>query len=157
MFPLYIVAAAAHLHRQLRWRPATTVAHPLLWSLHLAYLFIPLGLAALATHSAGWPITLSLTSHLLSAGSMGTMILGMIARVSLGHSGRALQVGHRITVAFALVILSALMRVLLPLCWPNLTLTGWNLSGWSWIAAYGLFVWVYAPILTSPRADGRPG
>lgn len=157
MFPLYIVAAAAHLYRQLRWRPATTVAHPLLWSLHLAYLFIPLGLAALAAHSAGWPITLSLTSHLLSAGSMGTMILGMIARVSLGHSGRALQVGHRITVAFALVILSALMRVLLPLCWPNLTLTGWNLSGWSWIAAYGLFVWVYAPILTSPRADGRPG
>ncbi|MBP0604562.1 NnrS family protein [Aeromonas sanarellii] len=157
MFPLYIVAAAAHLYRQLRWRPATTVAHPLLWSLHLAYLFIPLGLAALAAHSAGWPITLSLTSHLLSAGSMGTMILGMIARVSLGHSGRALQVRHRITVAFALVILSALMRVLLPLCWPNLTLTGWNLSGWSWIAAYGLFVWVYAPILTSPRADGHPG
>ncbi|MCR6556315.1 NnrS family protein [Aeromonas sp. CPF2-S1] len=49
------------------------------------------------------------------------------------------------------------MRVLLPLFWPNLTLEGWNLSGWSWIAAYGLFVWVYTPILTSPRADGRPG
>lgn len=157
MVPLYIVAAGLHLGRQLRWRPGTTLAQPLLWSLHLAYLFIPLGLLALAAHAAGLPLSLSLASHLLSAGCMGTMILGMIARVSLGHSGRALHVGRRITLAFALVILSAFMRVLLPLYWPSLTLTGWNLSGWSWIAAYGLFVWVYTPILTRPRADGRPG
>jgi len=157
MVPLYIVAAGLHLGRQLRWRPGTTLAQPLLWSLHLAYLFIPLGLLALAVQAAGLPLSLSLASHLLSAGCMGTMILGMIARVSLGHSGRALHVGRRITLAFALVILSAFIRVLLPLYWPSLTLTGWNLSGWSWIAAYGLFVWVYTPILTRPRADGRPG
>ena len=157
MVPLYIVAAGLHLGRQLRWRPGTTLAQPLLWSLHLAYLFIPLGLLALAAQAAGLPLSLSLASHLLSAGCMGTMILGMIARVSLGHSGRALHVGRRITMAFALVIVSALVRVLIPLYWPTLTLTGWNLSGWSWIAAYGLFVWVYTPILTRPRADGRPG
>ncbi|MFM5165126.1 NnrS family protein [Aeromonas rivipollensis] len=157
MVPLYIVAAGLHLGRQLRWRPGTTLAQPLLWSLHLAYLFIPLGLLALAAQAAGLPLSLSLASHLLSAGCMGTMILGMIARVSLGHSGRALHVGRKITLAFALVILSAFMRVLLPLYWPSLTLTGWNLSGWSWIAAYGLFVWVYTPILARPRADGRPG
>lgn len=157
MVPLYIVAAGLHLGRQLRWRPGTTLAQPLLWSLHLAYLFIPLGLLALAAQAAGLPLSLSLASHLLSAGCMGTMILGMIARVSLGHSGRALHVGRRITLAFALVILSAFVRVLLPLYWPTLTLTGWNLSGWSWIAAYGMFVWVYTPILARPRADGRPG
>ena len=157
MVPLYIVAAGLHLGRQMRWRPGTTLAQPLLWSLHLAYLFIPLGLLALAAQAAGLPLSLSLASHLLSAGCMGTMILGMIARVSLGHSGRALHVGRRITLAFALVILSAFMRVLLPLYWPSLTMTGWNLSGWSWIAAYGMFVWVYTPILTRPRADGRPG
>ena len=157
MVPLYIVAAGLHLGRQLRWRPGTTLAQPLLWSLHLAYLFIPLGLLALTAQAAGLPLSLSLASHLLSAGCMGTMILGMIARVSLGHSGRALHVGRRITMAFALVIVSALVRVLIPLYWPTLTLTGWNLSGWSWIAAYGLFVWVYTPILTRPRVDGRPG
>lgn len=157
MLPLYIVAALLHLWRQLRWRPLTTLTHPLLWSLHLAYLFIPLGLLALAAQAAGWPITLSLASHLFSAGSMGAMILGMIARVSLGHSGRALQAGRRITLAFALIILAAVMRTLIPQFWPAFTLDGWNLSGWSWIAAYGLFVWVYTPILTRPRADGRPG
>ncbi|MGY3945266.1 NnrS family protein [Aeromonas tecta] len=157
MAPLYIVAALLHLWRQLRWRPLATLTHPLLWSLHLAYLFIPLGLLALAAQAAGWSISLSLASHLLSVGTIGAMILGMIARVSLGHSGRALQVGRRITLAFALVILSACMRVLIPLLWPAFTLNGWNLSGWSWIAAYGLFVWVYTPILTRPRADGRPG
>jgi uncharacterized protein involved in response to NO len=157
MAPLYIVAAGLHLWRQLRWRLPTTIAHPLLWSLHLAYLFIPLGLLALGAQAAGLPITLSTASHLLSAGCMGTMILGMIARVSLGHSGRALQVGRRISCAFALVIAAAVIRVVIPLLWPAYTLPGWNLSGLAWVSAYGLFVWVYAPILTSPRADGRPG
>ena len=57
--------------------------------------------------------------------------------------------------AFALVILSALLRVLLPL-FGRLTLTGWNLSGWSWVAAYGLFIWVYAPYLTSPGRMAAP-
>lgn len=157
MFPLYIVAAVLHLWRQLRWRLPSTLGQPLLWSLHLAYLFIPLGLFALGALVAGLPISLSLASHLLSAGCMGTMILGMIARVSLGHSGRALQVGRRIQYAFALVIMAALLRVVIPLFWPAYTLHGWNLSGLAWSLAYGLFVWVYAPILTSPRADGRPG
>ncbi|MBW3762367.1 NnrS family protein [Aeromonas jandaei] len=157
MFPLYIVAAVLHLWRQLRWRLPSTLGQPLLWSLHLAYLFIPLGLLALGALAAGLPISLSLASHLLSAGCMGTMILGMIARVSLGHSGRALQVGRRIQYAFALVIMAALLRVVIPLFWPAYTLHGWNLSGLAWSLAYGLFVWVYAPILTSPRADGRPG
>lgn len=157
MTPLYIVAASLHLWRQLRWRLPTTMGHPLLWSLHLAYLFIPLGLLALAAQAAGMSISLSLASHLLSAGCLGTMILGMIARVSLGHSGRALQVGRRIRSAFVLIIVAALLRVLVPLLWPAYTLHGWNLSGLAWSLAYGLFVWVYAPILTSPRADGRPG
>ncbi|RAI97801.1 NnrS family protein [Aeromonas salmonicida] len=157
MVPLYIVAAGLHLWRQLRWRLPTTLAHPLLWSLHLAYLFIPLGLLALGAQAAGLTITLSTASHLLSAGCMGTMILGMIARVSLGHSGRALQVGRRISCAFALVIAAAVIRVVIPLLWPAYTLPGWNLSGLAWVGAYGLFVWVYAPILTRPRVDGRPG
>ncbi|MCZ0753401.1 NnrS family protein [Aeromonas enteropelogenes] len=156
MMPLYIVAASLHLWRQLRWRLPTTMGHPLLWSLHLAYLFIPLGLLALAAQAAGMSISLSLASHLLSAGCLGTMILGMIARVSLGHSGRALQVGRHIRSAFVLIIAAALLRVLVPLLWPAYTLHGWNLSGLAWSLAYGLFVWVYAPILTSPRADGRP-
>ncbi|MEL3925084.1 NnrS family protein [Aeromonas enteropelogenes] len=157
MTPLFIVAASLHLWRQLRWRLPTTLGHPLLWSLHLAYLFIPLGLLALAAQAAGMSISLSLASHLLSAGCLGTMILGMIARVSLGHSGRALQVGRRIRSAFVLIIVAALLRVLVPLLWPAYTLHSWNLSGLAWSLAYGLFVWVYVPILTSPRADGRPG
>ncbi|MFM4826360.1 NnrS family protein [Aeromonas bivalvium] len=157
MVPLYIVAAGLHLWRQLRWRLPTTLPHPLLWSLHLAYLFIPLGLLALSAQAAGLAISLSLASHLLSVGCLGTMILGMIARVSLGHSGRPLQVGRRISWAFALIIAAAGCRVLIPLLWPADTLYGWNLSGLGWSLAYGLFVWIYAPILTSPRADGRPG
>ncbi|EOD53779.1 NnrS family protein [Aeromonas molluscorum] len=155
--PLYIVAALLNLWRQLRWRLPSTLPHPLLWSLHLAYLFIPLGLTGFAAQTMGFAITASAASHFLSAGAMGTMILAMIARVSLGHSGRALQVGRRIVLAFSLVLLAGLTRPLLPLLWPAQTLLGWNLSGLSWALAYALFVWVYAPILSRPRLDGRPG
>lgn len=155
--PLYIVAALLNLWRPLRWRLPSTLPHPLLWSLHLAYLFIPLGLAAFAAQAMGLPITASAASHFLSAGAMGTMILAMIARVSLGHSGRALQLGRRIILAFVLILLAGLARPLLPLLWPAQTLLGWNLSGVSWALAYSLFVWVYAPILSRPRLDGRPG
>ncbi|MDO2948823.1 NnrS family protein [Aeromonas simiae] len=155
--PLYVLAALAHLIRQSRWRWRATAAHPLLWSLHLAYLFIPLGLAALGWWTLGGALTLSSASHFLSAGAMGGMILAMMARVSLGHTGRALAIGKRISVAFALLLLSALLRAALPLLLPSQTLAAWHGGAWGWVIAYGLFAWVYLPILSQPRIDGRPG
>lgn len=154
---LLSVAATAHLIRLSRWNYKVTAKVSLLWILYLGYLFIPLGLLALAAALLKMGITVSLASHWLTAGALGAVILGMIARVSLGHSGRPLEITRMIVVAFVFILLSGLSRSLLPMIAPSMTLQAYHSSAACWIIAYGLFCWVYWPILTQPRADGHPG
>lgn len=153
---LLTVAALAHLARLARWNSRLTRSVPLLWILHLGYFFIPLGLLALAAALFKLGISIALASHWLTAGALGSVILGMIARVSLGHSGRPLQIGRPIVVAFVLIILSALLRSLLPMLAPGMSVMAYHASALCWILAFALFTLNYWPILTRPRIDGRP-
>ncbi|OXS14143.1 heme-Cu protein NnrS [Zobellella denitrificans] len=154
---ILLTAAIGNLARLARWNSRLTLKIPLLWILHLGYLFIPLGLLAMAAALQQWGITVSLASHWLTAGALAAVILGMIARVSLGHSGRPLEIGRSIVVAFALIIVAALLRSLLPLLAPGMTVIAYHGSALAWILAFGLFCWIYWPVLTRPRVDGRPG
>jgi uncharacterized protein involved in response to NO len=104
----------------------------------------------------GLNLSLSSTLHGLTIGGMGLMILAMISRVSLGHTGRPLKVGKLITFGYILLVTATIARVVTPLL-TNQPTNGYLLSALCWIAAFSLFVYIYWPILTSPRADGRPG
>ncbi len=150
---LYAVAAALLAIRCARWKLWITFKVPLLWSLHLAYWFIPFGLALFAMHYSG--MTLNGTSIL--NGAMGSMILAMMARVSLGHTGRPLQVSPLMVPAFVLVLSAGICRSLLVIMFPELTQTILALSVIFWVIAYSLFCFCYSRILTTDRADGRPG
>ncbi|WP_116475036.1 NnrS family protein [Zobellella maritima] len=154
---LLLIAAIAQLTRLVRWNSKLTFNIPLLWVLHLGYCFIPLGLLAMSAAMFKPGISIALASHWLSAGAVGTVILGMIARVSLGHSGRPLEIAKPIVIAFALLILSALLRSLLPMLAPGMTTLAYHASALFWVLAFALFVLSYWPILTRPRIDGRPG
>jgi uncharacterized protein involved in response to NO len=80
----------------------------------------------------------------------------MMARVSLGHTGRPLVAPRSATVAFVLVNLATLVRVVAawPVPWsPYLLLA----SALLWIVAFASFVAGYAPMLLRPRVDARPG
>ena len=129
---------------------------PLLWSLHLSYLFIPLGLLGLALVIPD-PVASKQLMHLLAIGATAGMILAMIARVALGHTGRPLEVGAGVSACFALLATGALLRSLLPLMWPATTMLSWRLSALCWIAAFAIFLWYYTPILLAARPDGKPG
>jgi len=85
------------------------------------------------------------------------LTLGMMARVSLGHSGRPLEPAPVMTLAFVGVNLAALIRVALPLFFPSAHAQGMIAAGLVWMAAFGLFATIYAPILLRPRIDGKPG
>jgi uncharacterized protein involved in response to NO len=85
---------------------------------------------------------------------MGGLILAMIARVSLGHTGRPLQPPSGMTLAFVLLNLAAVCRVLLVLVWPLAAL--W-LAAVCWTVGLGLYLWRYGPMLCRPRVDGHPG
>src|SRR5690606_32456364 len=86
-------------------------SEPLLWILHLSILWVPVALILLAgSLVAGWPS--NAWSHAAGTGAVGCLILGVIARVSLGHTGRPLVLPKGMVLAFVAIQLAALIRVL---------------------------------------------
>jgi uncharacterized protein involved in response to NO len=94
--------------------------------------------------------------HALTLGAVGINILGIMSRAALGHTGRQLQASPSITVSYLLIFASVIMRVITPF-YPDFFVWGMVLSAAFWISAFSLYLWVYAPILTSPRIDGKSG
>lgn len=144
---------ALHTARLALWHDPGLWRVPLLWSLHLAYAWIAIACLGMALWHAGVAFVPSLVTHALTVGAMSGLILAMMARVSLGHTGRPLQVPTSIAWAFALMQLAALARVVLPLFTP----LGVSLSVVCWSLALLLFLRHYLPILLRPRVDGMPG
>lgn len=157
LVPLCVAAAVVNGWRFLRWGFQHSWGVPLLWSLHLSYAFIPLGLLALALYSAGLLPSVSIALHCFTVGAMGGMILAMMSRVTLGHTGRPLRPPRAMTAAFGLILGSAVVRVLTPVLMPALTQWGIGLAGLAWLTAYGLYCIYYVPMLLTPRVDGGPG
>lgn len=154
---LFAVTAFIHSWRFLRMGFWQCWKVPLLWSLHLAFSCIPLGLIALTLYSAGLLDNYSAALHCFSVGAIGGMILSMTSRVILGHTGRPLQPPKPMAIAFVLILLSALIRVIIPSLFPAFMSWGIVIAGLCWIMAYGIFCFYYAPMLTTARLDGRPG
>ncbi|WP_313526110.1 NnrS family protein [Shinella sp.] len=144
-----MTAAALHCIRLHRWRGWTVARDRILVILHIAYIFIPLGLLAISLSASGYLEERSVL-HLLSVGAIACMMLAVMTRASLGHTGRAL-VASKITVSsYAALILCALVRPLAEIL-PDLSRAVYATSGLLWIAAFGLYCLEYAPILARKR------
>ena len=153
---LAMFAAAINLIRVAGWYSNKIWQVPLVWILQIAYLWIVFGFVI-----KGWvifDINESLFAfHAFSIGGIGIMTLGMMARVSIGHTGRDMELNHWMTLAFILINLAAVTRVILPMLMPNLYLFFIQFSGWLWVSAFIIFFVVYTPMWIRPRVDGRPG
>lgn len=143
-----------HLRRTINWYDHGIWRVPLLWSLHLAYGWLVLSLFGLGLWHAGFIGSLSLPLHALTVGAMSGAILAMLARVTLGHTGRELVPPAAMKWAFALLHAGVLARVGLVLLWPAPALV---LAAIGWTLAFAIFVWHYAPMLWRARVDGHPG
>lgn len=151
---LFALVGVGHLVRLARWQDRRLWRVPLLWSLHLAYAWLVVACLGMAAWHVGLLHNPSPATHALTVGAMGGLILAMIARVSLGHTGRPLQPPKAMIAAFALLHLGTLSRVFLVELWPVSAL---HLAATCWAIAFGLFVIFYAPMLCRTRADGHPG
>lgn len=154
---LCIFASLFQAIRIFRWRPWITIKVPLLWSLHLAVIFIVFGLFLVGLSYFSEQLVSSHLWHILTIGAIGGLILAMISRVSLGHTGRMLTPPKTMSIAFFLIFISAIVRSLCPLIWPEATFTFYHASAGFWYISFGLFVYHYAPMLLKARQDGRPG
>ncbi|AIL61346.1 NnrS family protein [Pseudomonas alkylphenolica] len=151
---LFAALTLGHGVRLWRWHDRGLWRVPLLWSLHLAYGWLALACLGMALWHFGVPLNPSLAVHCLTIGAMAGLILAMIARVSLGHTGRPLQPPAGMTLAFILLNLAGVSRVLLVLWLP---LAGLWLAAVCWVGAFALYAWRYAPMLLRARVDGHPG
>jgi uncharacterized protein involved in response to NO len=143
---LLLLAGALHLLRLARWQPLQTFSEPLVWSLHLGFLWVPLGLLLLggANLAPAWlPATAGL--HALGAGAIGSMTLAVMTRATLGHSGRALHADAVTATIYLAIAAAAALRVTAALL-PDAYFTLLWLSGITWTLAFGLFVAVYGRI-----------
>jgi uncharacterized protein involved in response to NO len=149
------IAAVVHAVRLAGWHTGKYWSVPLLWVLHLGYGWIVIGFALTAL-AALEIVAPTLALHAFTAGAMGTLTLGMMARVSLGHTGHMLEPAKLINLSFVLMTAAACIRVFLPVI-ANAQQMAVMLSGLFWISAFALFVFIYTPILILRRVDGKAG
>jgi uncharacterized protein involved in response to NO len=143
---LPLAAGLAQIVRLARWRGWRTWNDPLVLVLHVGYAWIPLGLLLLGTSLGGAALPASAAVHALTAGAIATMILAVMTRASLGHTGRKLRAGPATIAIYLCVTLGAALRVLAGLGEIDYR-TGLELSGGVWALAFGLFAVAYAPVL----------
>jgi uncharacterized protein involved in response to NO len=151
------VAAITHAVRLSGWHGLKTRGQPIVWILHVAYAWLPIGLALKAAWllaDATWAIK---WQHALTMGVLATMILAVMTRAALGHTGRPLVVSRAIAVAYALLTVGVLVRVFGAAIVPHGYVWVVSVAGLAWTLAFLMYVVVYAPILMLPRVDSRPG
>ena len=144
------LAAIANLLRLARWQGHQTVSEPLLWVLHLGYGWIPVGLALVGASALSSEVSATAAMHALTAGAMGTMILAVMSRATLGHTGRALHAGPGLMTAYALVTVGALSRVV-SAATGDPTVTLLLIAAVAWAGGYAVFLGICGPMLLAPR------
>jgi uncharacterized protein involved in response to NO len=144
-----IVAAVLQAARLARWGGLRTWRDPLVLVLHVGYAWVPVGLTLLGLSLMG-TVSRSAAIHALTAGAMATMILAVMTRASLGHTGRELKAGQATVLVYVLVTVGGLLRVSASLGLVDFTF-GIEIAGLAWGGALLLFLVAYARVLWRPR------
>ena len=147
---LLVAAGVLQALRLARWGGRRTVSDPFVFILHVGYAWVPAGILLLGLSSAGLAVPRSAAIHALTAGAMSTMILAVMTRASLGHTGRELRANGATVAIYGLVTAGALLRVAAPLGYSDY-MRAMQVSGFAWAGAFLLFLLAYAPVLWGPR------
>ncbi len=143
--------------RMRTWGFGAAMRVPMLAVLHLAYAWIGLGHLLLAAAILTPALSVSACLHALTVGVIGTMTLGMMARVGLGHTGRPIVASNAVKFAFVTLALAAVVRVSAAAAPPEWLLSAWVLSGILFALAFAIYALSAWNALTKRRPDGRWG
>jgi len=153
---ILVIAALGQFVRLLLWQPLRALGNPLLWMLPAAYAWLPISLALRALELQSI-VPSGVAIHAFTVGAITSLMIAMMTRSALGHSGRPLVAGPAEIVAFVLLQSSAIVRVLAAPIMPGAYREAMIVAGLLWTLAFGVFLMRYWPILTRPRIDGKPG
>ncbi len=153
------VAGAIGLFQLVQWKPQRVIRVPLLWVLYLAWFFMGIGLLLAAGWFAGWRPGWMLRDatyvHVIAMGGFSIMIIGMITRTALGHTGRPLKADRSMVCCYLLVLVATIAR-LLALVVPGFTTPLLHLAATAWVVAFGLYLFRFVPLLVAPRPQSNP-
>ena len=152
-----LAAGVIQAVRLAQWRMLRTLRTPIVWVLHVAYLWLPVGLVL---KGLALIFALALAAyylHALTIGAAALMIMAVMTRASLGHTGRPLVVSRATAYAYGLLAAAAVVRVFGPALLPLAYVKTVVLAAVLWTVAFGIFLSVYAPMLITRRVDGKPG
>jgi uncharacterized protein involved in response to NO len=153
---LWLTFAVVQAVRFAGWTDRRVWRLPVLWVLHAGYAWLILGALLQGLAQIGrFPPTAAL--HAIGIGALGVYTLGMMARVTRGHTGRSIDVGKPMAAAFVLLNLAAFLRVVGPAWLPASYYLWIDLSGGLWMVAFAIFAARYGPRLLRRRVDGKPG
>jgi len=152
-----VLLTILHMVRLSGWYTRRVWSKPLVWILVVAYSFIIVGFALIAA-SVYLDVSPFLSTHAFTVGAIALVTIGMMSRVSLGHTGRSVF-EPPVAVFWSLLILTlaAVVRVIFPLFNMDLYVYWVGISQLMWIIAFAVFVYVYAPMFLSARVDGKDG
>lgn len=125
------------------WRPWVTLGEPMLWILHAGYLWLAVGLVLRGIALTAGGLTELTAVHALTVGALGSLSIGMMTRVALGHTGRPLSAGWPMATAFILVTLAAAVRV-------SGVVGLLSLAGTLWTAAFAIYFLRFLPVHLGP-------
>ena len=151
------VLCILHAIRLAGWFAAGIRRQPLLWVLYLAYAVVVIGFGLkVAVYAYG--ISPYLPLHAFTYGGIGLFTIGMMSRVTLGHTGRnILEPPAAMSWMFMILLCGAVIRVGFPLLDGARYAVWMGLSQFLWIVSFGLFLYTCLPMLARPRIDGQPG
>ena len=143
---LMLVVAALAFIRLVGWRGWRTWREPMLWVLHLGYLWLAIGLAVRGVALVGITAMPEIdTLHGITVGALGTLSLAMMTRVAQGHSGVPIQSNAALTLMFGLPTVAAALRLCIN------TPRGWLWAALAWFVAYAIYLFVIGPLLVRGR------
>jgi len=158
-------AALATLYLSVIWQFRRGLAVRILAVLHIGFAWLTVALALYAAQSlaglAGYGILGLAPLHALTIGFFTSMLLGMVSRVTLGHSGRSVAADAAMWLAFWGMQATAVLRIAAELLGECCSGPGpfnlmW-LAALCWLAAFGGWSLRYAPAYWRARVDGKPG
>jgi uncharacterized protein involved in response to NO len=132
------------------WKPLAVRGNALLWILYVGYTGIGIGLLLAALQYAGIEVPRVLPVHTIAMAGFSVLIIGMVTRTALGHTGRILVADRMIRTSYWLMLLAVALRLAAIANTPA-TATLLHLAGAAWVASLALYLWQFTPILIRPR------
>lgn len=144
------LAGILALVQLISWKPLAVRGNALLWILYVGYAGIGIGLLLAALQYAGVDMPRVLPVHTIAMAGFSVLIIGMVTRTALGHTGRPLATDRMMRTSYWLMLLAVALRLAAIANTPA-TATLLHMAGAAWVASLALYLWQFTPILIRPR------